>query len=78
MPWSVEFRRMKYCLNLRDSRQGFGIYPTWPTFNPLLGIPIDHVLVSSGIQIGFHRPTNSFGSDHFPLFTRFNLNPPAR
>ena len=52
---------------LRNARSGFGILPTWPTFMPVLYIPIDHCLVTKEIDIIKLRTGRNVGSDHLPL-----------
>ncbi len=72
-PWSVFFQRFLSESDLRDSQKGFGIQPSWPTAYPLLGIPIDHVLVSPKIQVT-KRETGPFvGSDHLPVYVELRL-----
>lgn len=50
-PWNYYFRRLLTRTGLRDSAKGFGVQPTWPNYNPLLRIPIDHCLHSEGIML---------------------------
>lgn len=80
-PWSPEFMHLLHRTGLRDSQLGFGLQPSWPVFWPdarsmrrftswwmlPLGLPIDHVLISSGIRL-ISRHTGPFvGSDHLPV-----------
>ncbi len=68
-PWSPIFSEVLKTGGLRDSRVGFGIHQSWPTFLPsFMRIPIDHALVSSNIDITFRGVLDSVGSDHLPLF----------
>jgi endonuclease/exonuclease/phosphatase family metal-dependent hydrolase len=55
---------------LRDPRAEFGLGFTWPTFFPLLGIPIDHCLVSADLGVAQYRRLADFGSDHYPVLAR--------
>ena len=84
-PWSYGFRQLVAQTDLRDSQLGFGVQPSWPRFvsqlgrfEPswlfgVLGIPIDHVVVSSGFEV-LRRETGPFvGSDHQPLFVEIYL-----
>lgn len=60
--------------DLRDSRLGRGVRPSWPSvLPPPLRIPIDHVFVSP--QIGVERfATGPFvGSDHLPVLVDLRL-----
>jgi endonuclease/exonuclease/phosphatase (EEP) superfamily protein YafD len=51
---------------LRDSRQGFGPQPSWPTWSPLR-LTLDHILVSHGLSVVSRRLGREFGSDHLPI-----------
>jgi len=82
-PWSPLYQKMVTATGLHNTRQGFGLLPTWPVAhsvwysNPLvakyipvdwLRLPIDHCLVSPDIQVrDIHVNPSSLGSDHFPL-----------
>jgi endonuclease/exonuclease/phosphatase (EEP) superfamily protein YafD len=57
---------------LRDSREGFGIQPTWLSNKPLFMVPIDHVLVSEGINIHKRFTGPDIGSDHRPVIVDFS------
>ncbi len=72
-PWSPYFRRLLRQSGLKDSARGFGLQPTWPTNNPLLRVPIDHCLVSKGIQVRARSVGPSIGSDHFPVILDFTV-----
>ena len=66
-PWSPYFADLLHVGGLQDGRVGFGIYPTWPTPLPLLQIPIDHALVTSGLQVTHFASGPGVGSDHRPI-----------
>jgi endonuclease/exonuclease/phosphatase (EEP) superfamily protein YafD len=70
-PWNPYFRHLLRESGLRDSSQGRGVCPTWPTFNPLMLIPIDHCLYSPGIGIVNRQIGPRVGSDHFPVIVDF-------
>lgn len=70
-PWSHHFRRLLASTGLRDSAKGFGVQPTWPDFNPLLRIPIDHCLHSEEILIIDRQIGEDVSSDHYPLIVDF-------
>lgn len=72
-PWSFPFRRLLADTNLHDSSVGFGFQPTWPTFLPLMSIPIDHCLHTSGVQILNREVGGEMGSDHLPLIVDFQI-----
>jgi endonuclease/exonuclease/phosphatase (EEP) superfamily protein YafD len=65
--WSPFFRRLLAETGLRDSRRGFGVEATWPTHVPWMLIPIDHCLVSPGLQVVGRHVTDSCGSDHLGI-----------
>ena len=65
--WSPVFQNFLRTTQLRDSRAGFGLQPTWPAAVALLRIPIDHCMVSSEIVVQQRRIGPSFGSDHLPV-----------
>lgn len=80
--WSRYYKIFINQTKLKNSRQGFGILPTWPLktiyppysgipalFTWFLSIPIDHCLISSEIQVVKIRTGSSIGSDHRPLIT---------
>ncbi len=67
--WSPFYKSMVKTARLRNARSGFGILPTWPTFMPLLSIPIDHLLVSKEIGVLKVHTGRYVGSDHLPLIT---------
>ena len=56
---------------------GFGNQPTWPSALGGVGIPIDHALVTSGVQV-LNRSTFTIpGSDHRGLQLELSITPPA-
>jgi len=71
--FSPLMRRFLKISGLRDSRVGFGWQPSWPTYVPLLWIPIDQIFLSPGIQV-HNRATGSYiGSDHYPVFAELSM-----
>jgi len=58
---------------LNDARRGRGFGISWPASLPILGIPIDHVLISEDFLISAHYYGSAFGSDHYPVVTRLSL-----
>ncbi len=59
--------------NLRDSRKGFGLHPSWPTFAWPMSTPIDHVLVSESIHVHDRFLGDGGGSDHHPVIMDFSI-----
>jgi endonuclease/exonuclease/phosphatase (EEP) superfamily protein YafD len=73
-PWSPHFKRLLRRANLRDSRRGQGIHPSWPSDLPwLLRIPLDHILHSGEITILSRQLCPPIGSDHLSVVVDFSL-----
>ena len=67
-PWSYPFRRLMASTDLSNSESGFGLDLSYPADgNPLLRIPIDHLLHSDDLAVVDRRLGPAMGSDHFPL-----------
>ncbi len=66
-PWSRAFRRLLSFSGLCDSRDGFGIQPTFPSSLWLARIPIDHLLHACTIGVTNRRIERHVGSDHLPV-----------
>lgn len=75
-PWSYSFQDLLRQGRLKDSSLGHGVQPTWPTFLPLMYIPLDHCLISSDWQIITHRLGPRVGSDHLPLVVELDSGRP--
>ena len=69
--WNAAYRPLEDVARLRNARQGHGIEPTWPALGPI-GVPIDHVLGSPGVQLRNFRVLPGIGSDHFPVIAEFS------
>ncbi|MEE8238524.1 MAG: endonuclease/exonuclease/phosphatase family protein, partial [Nitrososphaerales archaeon] len=72
-PWSPIFKDFLRSTGLRDSREGFGLQPSWPTWFPPAWIPIDHVLVSSNVTVYDRKIERDIGSDHYPVIVDFSV-----
>jgi endonuclease/exonuclease/phosphatase (EEP) superfamily protein YafD len=72
-PFSPFFRRWLARTGMRDGGRGLGLSFTWPTFLPILGIPIDHCTVSEEFFVLDNRRLPAIGSDHYPLRTTLLL-----
>ena len=68
------FRKLLKISGLRDSKTGFGWQPSWPTYFPLLWIPIDHILVSPGVHVHKRDVGHRIGSDHYPVFAELSID----
>lgn len=73
-PWSHHFQRLLKRTGLKDSSQGRGVQPTWPSHNPFLWIPIDHFLHSPHIHVVKREIGPNAGSDHYPVIVDFVIN----
>jgi len=76
--WSPHFQDLLRGSGLQDSRQGFGIQPSWPAWLPLPLIAIDHCLASPGVIIHDRRIGPEVGSDHYPVVVEFSILPGFR
>jgi endonuclease/exonuclease/phosphatase (EEP) superfamily protein YafD len=70
-PWSPFFRDFLRVGGIKDSQTVSGLQFTWPRSNPFLRVPIDHILVSPGIEVFNRRLGPAIGSDHFPVLLDF-------
>ena len=65
-PWSPTFR------GLPGQRAGDPrLSNTWPTFAPLLGLSIDHIMFDGELELVEFKVLDSVGSDHYPILARF-------
>lgn len=69
-PYSPYYREWVAETGLVDTLAGHGPGATWPSFLPVLGIPIDHCLVSTHFTVVGRRHLPAFGSDHYPVLVR--------
>jgi endonuclease/exonuclease/phosphatase (EEP) superfamily protein YafD len=77
-PYSPFFVDWLASSGLTDTRRGRTLSISWPTWLPLVGIPIDHVAVNSGFSIVSHRPLGNFDSDHYGVLVELAQNPAPR
>lgn len=66
-PWSPRYRTLLRDGRLRDSGEGHGWQPTWPSRLSVFGIPLDHCLYGAGLRIRDRVVGPDIGSDHRPL-----------
>lgn len=70
-PWSSAFAGLAD-LGLRRASD---LRPSWPSIGQgLIGIPIDHVLVSRHWSVVNSTRGTAIGSDHFPLIARLHMD----
>jgi endonuclease/exonuclease/phosphatase (EEP) superfamily protein YafD len=72
-PYSPYFTDWLAASGLTDTRRGRTLSPSWPTMLPLVGIPIDHVAVSSAFEIRSHQRLPNFESDHYGILVELVL-----
>lgn len=72
-PWSPWFQDLLTTTKLQDNRKGFGIQATFPSWQPCLRIPIDHVLTSPEIETISFQAGPYLGSDHLPVVCDLRL-----
>ena len=84
--WSPYYRQLVQKSELKNSRDGFGILPTWPSrlsylrlpqldaLTKLVQIPIDHCLASPSLRVMNMHTGPHLGSDHLPIVVDFELN----
>jgi endonuclease/exonuclease/phosphatase (EEP) superfamily protein YafD len=71
--WSPAFKHYQAQGELDDTRGGYGVQPTWPTWMPLLLVPLDHIWVSKEIRVHNREIGPRVGSDHRPVMLDFSL-----
>lgn len=72
-PWSTVLRDFERTTGLRSARAGRGTIPTWPSWNMLLGVPIDHVYCSEEFAVDGLVRVAVPGSDHYGLLATLRL-----
>lgn len=71
--WSNTSRLFGQNGNLKDVRIGRGLYNTFDAQSMIMRWPLDHFFVSEGISVVEFKRLPKFGSDHFPLFAKFEI-----
>jgi endonuclease/exonuclease/phosphatase (EEP) superfamily protein YafD len=74
-PWAPLFRAFTRQVGLKDTAKARGLTATWLNRFPLLGLPIDHILVDSGFDVVANRVGEDLGSDHLPVVADLELRP---
>ncbi|HEX2505125.1 MAG TPA: endonuclease/exonuclease/phosphatase family protein, partial [Gaiellaceae bacterium] len=68
-PWSDEYDELLGAAAVEDTRAGYGLQTSWPSFLPtILRLPIDHVLVSPDLAASDREVGPEVGSDHLPVW----------
>lgn len=66
-PWSWPMRQLLAQTNLRYAAKGYGVWPTWRLAGPILGAPLDHILISPHWSVAHYREEGDISSDHIPI-----------
>ncbi|MCP4901714.1 MAG: hypothetical protein GY906_32520 [bacterium] len=72
-PWSPHFQRLLNETNLQSAFTGRGFHPTWPTWNPVFYIPLDHCLHSPDVCVLRAQVARAVASDHLPVYVVLGL-----
>jgi endonuclease/exonuclease/phosphatase (EEP) superfamily protein YafD len=67
-PWAGRMRELAENAELQEL-YGSGAWRgySWPTWSPLLRVPLDNCFVGGGVAVKSHEAGPAVGSDHFPL-----------
>lgn len=71
--FSTHYKKLIKESRLIDSRKGFGLLTTWPTWFGLPKITLDHCLVSQGVLVKSRDVGDHIGSDHLPIVVEIGL-----
>ncbi len=71
--YAPNFKKLLADTQLEDSRQGFGVLPTWPAYFFPMMVTIDHCLVSKQIKVVKRAVGHHIGSDHLPIYVEISL-----
>jgi len=71
--FTIHFKDFLKNSKLKDSRKGFGILTTWPTWFKLAQTTLDHCLVSEGLLVKLREVGFDVGSDHLPIFVEIGI-----
>ena len=73
-PYAAHFHEIIEQIGWKDSRRGFGVANTWPSFLPAaFRIPIDHILFRGDLVVLDRQILDSNGSDHLPVMIKFSV-----
>ena len=65
--WSAQFQDFSRSTRLTDVFRGAWHAYSWPSWSPLLAVPLDHCLISDGLAVRARHFGPNIGSDHYPL-----------
>ncbi len=73
--WSHSTRLFKKVSELLDARIGRGMFNTFHAHYHFLRWPLDHIFQSPNFQIKQMAKLTDIGSDHFPIYAKFQYSP---
>jgi endonuclease/exonuclease/phosphatase (EEP) superfamily protein YafD len=65
--WSSQLTDFRRATHLTDVFRGDWHAYSWPSWTPLLAVPLDHCLISGGLAVRERHFGPNIGSDHYPL-----------
>lgn len=75
--WSSTSQLFQEISGLLDPRKGRGLFSTFHAKYPLLRWPLDHIFHSHDFMMHTIKVLPSVGSDHFPVYGKFQYHPKA-
>lgn len=73
-PWSPFLLDFVEATGYRDTRQGFGVHPSWHRVYWPLMIPIDNAFVSDAVHVHDRHVGRGSDSDHFPIVLTLSVS----
>lgn len=71
--YSTHFKALLNDGKLFDSRKGYGVQTTWPTWFPLASTALDHCLTTENVVIKSRKVGENVGSDHLPIVVELGI-----